>query len=103
MFPKKTLWFRFDPADSNGNSKWAVHSWSGRLPDIEELRMQRLIDLFHLTSAQRTKGGCVICMLMPAVPSLPPLVSQMPEVAKQQCMQKNHRSSATGLEGQATP
>lgn len=65
--------------------------------------MWRLIDLFHLTSAQRTKGGPMIFMLMPAAPSLPPSFGEPdPEVAKQLCMQKSNRGEMPNVRsGQA--
>lgn len=74
LLPQGVLWFSYTPADSkaiqNGSARL---EWKGLL-DLERLLMQRLIDLCHLTSAQRIKGGCVIGMLMPAAPSVPPYV-----------------------------
>ena len=90
--PKAALWFSFTPADSNSHSKWQCALRVEGAPDLEGLWMQRLSDLCHLASAQRTKGGCVIGMLMPAAPSVPPSLSQSRNLVRQLCVQKTHRS-----------
>lgn len=63
---------------SQATQSWARAHMAWKAPGhIEGLWMRRLIDLFHLTSAKRTKWGCVTCMLMPVVPS-PPLPEPNP-------------------------
>lgn len=76
--------------------------WKGLL-DLEGLWMQRLSDLCHLASAQRTKGGCVIGMLMPAVTSVPPSLSQTRNVVRQLCVQKTHRSGEARHSSEGLP
>ena len=86
LLPKGALWFSFTPADSNSDSKW-----------------QCLSDLCHLASAQRTKGGCVIGMLMPTVTSVPPSLSQTRNVVRQLCVQKTHRSGEARHSSEGLP
>lgn len=63
---------------SQATQSWARAHMAWKAPGhIEGLWMRKLIDLFHLTSAKRTKWGCVTCMLMPVVPS-PPLPEPNP-------------------------
>lgn len=56
--------------------------------------MWSLIDFFHLTSAQRTKGGSVTGMLMPVVPFLSPSLGETDlRVTRQPCMQESNRDA----------
>lgn len=76
----------------NGDSKWQCTLGVEGAPGPRRAVDAEAECLCHLASAQRIQRGCVIGMLVPAVTSVPPSLSQPRNVVRQLCVQKTHRS-----------
>ena len=88
----------------NGDSKWQCTLGVEGAPGPRRAVDAEAECLCHLASAQRTQRGCVIGMLVPAVTSVPPSLSQPRNVVRQLCVQKTHRSGeARHSEGLPVP